>query len=236
MKFNEISNWNLQFSKRIIRANQHNGFISAVIEAERGYGKSMYALKNMAYAYHILLECDENEAYKHALDSMIFSPKELIDRVKTNSAKDRVSIVWCIDDATVHFSSYLHFLNLYEAALLNGMFDTIRTSVSSLILTCPNKKRLLSSLKNYDDHTIQITKDRGYERFARGIKWFTIPDGTRRYRKVFEDEFSCYVPNWIYKLYIVKRKKYLVEISEKLEALQAKMERKRLKTNIPMST
>jgi len=171
-------------------------------------------------------DLSERDAWLKALDCMIFTPKGLMDRVEYNIKKDIISPVWCIDDATVHFSSYLYFINLYEASLLNATFDTIRTVVSTLLLTCPKRRRLLAGLRHYDDYNIVIYKDIGYQRKAVAIKWYSLPDGKQRFRKEFEDHFSCYIPNWIYKLYLDKRKKYLKEISDDLRKLKEKLEEK----------
>lgn len=231
----KVEGFNLWLANVIIKIHPY-GFLGAVIEGERGYGKSMYALKIMAQIYYKMNDITEEEAWVRSLDSMIFTMEDVIKLINYNIKNDIISPVLCIDDATVHFCSYKYFTNLYEVILLHGMFDTIRTTVTGLLLTCPSRKLLLAALRNYDDYTIQINKDQsnkgvsGYSRIARGIKWFTIPDGRRKFRKMFEDHYSCYVPNWIYDKYMKKRKYYLESINDDMmQLIEEKLKKKKSK-------
>ena len=226
-----IEDWDLKLANRMIDATNRKGFMSVITKAERGYGKSMYNLKNMTYTYYTIGELTENQAWQKALDNFIFTPDQLMNRVEQNIADDVISPAWCIDDATVHFSSYLYFINLYQASLLNATFDTIRTVVNALLINCPKKKRLLTGLRNYDDHEITIYKTMpgGYQRKSVCIKWYSLPSGKQNFRKEFEDYFSCYVPTWIYKKYMEKRKSYLKDISKELKELKEKLDQRKLK-------
>lgn len=227
-----IENWVLKLGDRILSRCRHHGFMSAITKAERGYGKSMYNLKVMAYVHYHLNGGDEEQAWKQALNSIIFTPDDLLTRIERNIEQEIVSPVWCIDDATVHFSSYLYFINLYQTSLLNACFDTMRTVANAVLLNCPDKSRLLSGLRHYDDFEITIYKTPGstYMRRAVGIKWYSLPDGHRKFRKEFEDHFSCYVYDHIYDKYMVMRKQYLKEVSSDLRKLQEKLsERKTFK-------
>jgi len=226
-----MENWDLQLANRIIYKIKHNGFLSAITKAERGYGKSMYNLKIMSYVYYNILGCSEDEAWELALNNMIFTPQQLLNLIQKNIERDELSPVICIDDAGVHFSSYLYFINLYETSLLNATFDTIRTAVHSILVNCPDKQRLLSGLRHYDDYevTIYMGPNGGYNRKAVGIKWYSLPDGKRKFRKTFEDHFSCYVPDDIYNKYLVQRKRYLKDISDELKKRMDKLEKKKVK-------
>jgi len=227
-----MDTWDLKLALRIVSMIKNNGFLSAITKGERGYGKSMYNLKIMAWVYYVLLKCDEETAWTKAIESIVFTPEQFLNRIEYNLSNDIISPVLCIDDATVHFSSYLYFINLYETSLLNATFDTIRTAVHGLLLNCPSKKHLLSGLRNYDDYEITIYKGQngGYERKAVGIKWYSLPDGHRKFRKTFEDYFSCYVPNDVYERYMVLRKQYLKDVSDELKQLRAKLTSKKNKS------
>jgi len=150
----KIAEWELQLGNRIIK-KYPNKFLGGIILAERGYGKSMYAYKTMAYVYYHLAKNEGNpisdtEAYKRALDSFIYTPDDFMDRIEYNIEHGIISPVWCLDDASVHFHSHLHLMNVYEYILLAGHFDTIRVVCTSLLITCPNKKRLFKPLREYD--------------------------------------------------------------------------------------
>ena len=222
--------WDLHeagLGNRMLAMPRRQGFLSCITKAERGYGKSMYNIMSMAYVFYHYLGCTEDEAWRHALDNIIFTPDELMNRVEQNIYQDKISLAWCIDDATVHFSSYLYFINLYQTSLLNAAFDTMRTVVHSLLINCPNKSRLLSGLRNYDDYEVTLYITDKYDRKAVGIKWYSLPDGHRKFRKEFEDAFSVFVPNWVYDEYMILRKRYLKEISEELKRLRDQLTQKK---------
>jgi len=231
----KIEDWNLKLGSRIVNCCKHNGFLSAITKGERGYGKSIYNLKVMAYVYYNLLDYSESEAWKQALNSFIFTPSDLMKRIDYNIEHDVISPVWCIDDATVHFSSRLYFIDFYESNLIDAAFDTMRTVVSGILINCPAKHRLTSSLRHYDDYDISIYKEREnyYDRKAVGIKWYSLPDGHRKYRKEFEDYFSCYVYQNIYDAYMIMRKAYLSEVNAELKARKALKDKIKEKIALP---
>ena len=226
-----MQDWNLQLSNRILYKIRNKGFLSCITKAERGYGKSMYNLKVMARIYQSVEGCSDDDAWQLALDNMVFTPDQFISKIESNISDDVISPVICIDDATVHFSSYLYFINLYETSLLAAAFDTIRTATNSLLINCPDKGRLLPALRHYDDYeiTIYMGDNGGYNRRAVGIKWYSLPSGKKKFRKEFEDNFSCYVPNFVYDEYIVRRKKYLKDVSSELKVLMDKLKAKKKK-------
>ena len=205
------------------------GFLSGIVTGERRKGKSIYVLKIMAKTFNTLEGLPDEECWKKALDCFIFSPDDVTSKVFYNIKHDIISPVWCLDDASVHFNPMLFFINPYQVSLLNGIFDTIGTVVNGIILTCPKKQRIMKGLKNYDDITVQIIKARegGYERIARGTLWFTMPDQKQRFRKIFEDNYSCYAPDYIYKPYLEMRKKYLKEVNDLFMALKKKLDETR---------
>lgn len=225
-----IAEWNLRFANLILNEIPQ-GFISGIITGERRRGKSIYTLKTMAKIYKTIENLPDEECWEKALDSMIFGPDNLTEKVFYNIKNDIISPVFCLDDASVHFNPMLFFINPYQVSLLNGIFDTIGTIVNGLILTCPKKARLMKGLKNYDDLTIHILKSRlgGYERIARGVLWYTMPDEKQRYKKIFEDNYSCYAPDFIYKPYLELRKKYLKEVNDLFMALKKKLDANREK-------
>jgi len=232
-KFKEIKDFDLRLAKFIMRNHPH-GFVGAIIEGERGYGKSMYALKLMAQIYYHYDGLSEEEAWQKSLDNMLFTMEDFTSRIDWNINNDYITPVWCLDDATVHFGSLRFFTALYEVMQVYSLVATIRTACTGLLITCPRRSLLLKGLREYDDFTVQIAKDREpKDRIARGIKWFTIPDGRRRYRKMYEDHYSCMVPNWIYNKYEVKRKKYLKDVNtEMMQIIEKNMQKKMKKGGV----
>lgn len=225
MNIKKLSDWNSGTVNKILRRHP-NGFAGFIVVGERGMGKSTYSLKVMAKIYQITQELEEYDAYQLALEHMIFQPSDLINLIEGNIHKDYVSPVICLDDATVHFNAYKFFVDLHEVILLKGMFDTIRTAVTGLILTCPTRRNLLKFLKDYDDYKIQILYDEGkvqWSRIARCYRFNYYPDD-RKYRVWvdYQDHYSCYIPQNIYDQYVTKRKKYLELINTKMKKLMEK--------------
>jgi len=254
MNYKKLQDWNSGMHNRIIKRHP-NGFIGAVVQGERGQGKSMYAYKLMAKVYLTLGEyrslndgkihavTNETEAYQASLEHMIFSPRELIDLFKYNNKNDYVTPILCLDDATVHFNNYKFFVDLYEVILLKGMFDTIRTVATGLLLTCPKRRNLLSFLRDYDDLKIEIKQAPGGEnhnRYARAYQFNWYPDD-KKYRVIvpFQDKYSVYVPgnkddpNTPYGAYYAKRKSYNDTVTEKMDELAREREKRKRKKKQP---
>ena len=227
MNYKKLQDWNSGTVEAILR-RYPNRFFGANIQGERGMGKSMYAYKVMAKVYMVLDGLDECGSYEKALQHFIFEPKELISLIQHNIKENFVTPVICLDDATVHFNSYKFFTDLYEVILLKGMFDTIRTAVSGLLMTCPNRRTLLKFLREYDDYKIQILASNGAdERYARCYQFNYFPDEHKyRIRIPYQDQYSVFVPDEYYHPYIVKRKKYLEAINNKLVMMLEKKGRK----------
>ncbi|RLF56052.1 MAG: hypothetical protein DRN27_09945 [Thermoplasmata archaeon] len=235
MNRKKLNDWNSGTAHRILR-RYPDGFIGYQIQGERGKGKSMYAYKVMAKVYMAIYNLDEYEAYDMALKYMIFSPNDLINLIEYNIKHDVITPVICLDDATVHFNSYKFFVDLYEVVLLKGLFDTIRTAITSVLITCPNRKQLLSFLRAYDDYKIEIKSAPGgdnYDRYARCYQFNWYPD-ERKYKVIvpFQDKYSCYVPGSKndltspYGAYMAKRKKYLSLINEKMKKIMIEKEKR----------
>lgn len=209
---------NSSLGNLIIKTHESRRFLQCITIAERGYGKSMYHLQIMAYVYWHLVDKNETDAWNFALNNMFFLPSQLEDMIDYNEENNVVDKVWCLDDAAVHFSNKLWWTEQSEAILLEAVFDLIRPVVSCVLINCPDKNRLLGSLQNYMgyEETIVMGKDGGYNRLVHGIHRYRLPSGTPRWRKMWDDSFSCYVPNWVYEKYIVLRKGYIRQIRNRL--------------------
>ena len=59
----------------------------------------------------------------------------------------------------------------------------------------------------------------GWQRQARGYKIKTTPVGQRRIYKNFEDNYSCYLPDWVFEKYMAKRKFYLKQTNDELQTI-----------------
>jgi len=230
-----MSHWTDIWDKRnaslgnyIIKMHNGKRFMQCTTIAERGYGKSTYHIQTIAYVYYHLFDKNETDAWNYALDCLVFRPSQLLQRVEYNEENNIVSPVWCFDDAAVHFSNKLWWSDWSEAMLMDGIFDLIRPVLSCMLVNCPDKGRLLGSLQNYlgFEETIYVSRKGGYERDITGIHWYRQPSGRKKWRKEWEDSFSCYIPNWVYEKYKVIRKEYIKIIRTKLKEKHEKREGK----------
>jgi len=180
----------------------------------------MYNLKVMTYVFYNLYNITETEAWTRALNHMIFGPYVYMKRIEENFDNDIISPCWCLDDAGVHFTGMMFFIDPHMYGIVQGSFDTLRTVTNALLINCPYKEKLMGGLKQYDDREITLYIGDGhggadYNRKGVCIKWYRLPNGKKHYYKDFEDIFSCYVPKWIYDKYIEKRRHYNKLISDK---------------------
>jgi len=208
-------------AKRIVDRHPR-GYIGAIIEGERGAGKSIYAQKIMAKVFYDTEDIDQDQAYKKALDHTLYSIQDFCSLIDYNIRHDIVSPVICLDDATVHFNSYKFFTDQKIVVRLKGVFDTIRSAVTGLLMTCPSRKMLLNFLRQYDDYKIKIIRQRGandYERIARAYRFLYMPDERKYTVQVpWQDRYNCYLLNKYYLPYEAKRKMYLKKVNDELQA------------------
>jgi hypothetical protein len=211
--------YDLVLTDRIEKAWNSGEVISAFVEGKRGYGKSAYCLK-VAQSFYYRRGNSFHEAWEKALDSIYFRLDDIIevmDEYSDDVGKRVPIIIW--DDVGIHANKYTYFDNMKETEMLKGLMDVIRTITSAMLMTTPSHKGILKFLKEYDNHVIQISKQNGqYLRKATGYEKYTLPSGTPRIAKDFEDHFSCFVPNKYYNKYQPKREKLAEEKIQEIKA------------------
>jgi len=224
-------------TSRVLR-EMPNGFCGCIVEGRRGIGKSAYCLKVMKEVYQSLYKITDDEAYAMSLKYTLYEIEDIVRVLKEARIKKEKIPVITWDDAGVHGSSLQWFINMSQVHELKAITDTIRTAVTGFIINCTDKGGLLAHLRNYDDYIVEIIKAqpgggntfkkedgttsiyKSYERVARGYSLFKIPSGKRMVKKQFEDEYSCYIPNKHYEIYMKKRELYLDKSIKHMEELQ----------------
>lgn len=194
---------------RILGSYKNNGFFSAIVEGKRGIGKSSYALK-VLYNVFCSKGYSETDAWEMALDRTFYAIPDIVNFLDQSSKKTPHEIAFIWDDAGVFASKLRWFTHYKEAHLIQALLDTIRGSVSGIIMTCPNQQQLFNFIRRYDDYLIRIryAKHGQWGRVATGYVKRSLPSGQMRVYKKFEDEYSCYLPKWVYDKYMVKRESY----------------------------
>jgi hypothetical protein len=210
-------------AQKIAKAHERKGFCGAIVYGARGIGKSSYAIKVMRDLFQ-MQGLSEDQAYDEALKLMKFRIEDVINFVRHHADTENLAMVLVIDDAGAHLSKFLWWEKPHEVRLLQAMTDTIRSALSSMILTCPSPKSVLNFLRTtYDDFFVRISAESGdWRRVAKGYKMFTLPSGKTVVNKVFEDRFSCYLPDDVYAKYDRMRKSYLKEALSELEKFMGK--------------
>ena len=217
-------------SKKILWAWRSGGFTSGIVEGPRGIGKSGYAM-NILHDVFLCQGYHDEVAWDMALDRMLYRITDIINFLDKSTRKRKPETMFVWDDAAVFGSSMTYFSDFKMVHLLQAMMDTIRGSVSGMILTCPNQGQLLKFLRRYDAYIIRINyvEEGGYNRVAKGYLWRSLPSGLQRIYPNFHDFYSCRLPNDIFERYQRRRKKYNIENIRALkEAVKEQQEGKNM--------
>ena len=209
----------LILTKKIYTAinNPTATFLSCIVLGERGIGKSSYCLKGI-HAVFVEMGMSDNEAWRATLRCLHFKIKDVINFLSSAVKDKRLENVLFWDDVGIHASGSKYFLQMKMVDKLKGVMDAVRTSVKCVLMTTPTTKGLLGILKNYDAFQVKIyhSPRGGFYRIARGYKWSTIPSGKRLIYLKFEDRYNCYLPKWVYDLYMEKRRDALEDVLTKI--------------------
>jgi len=211
-------------TNRILGAYKRNGFFSATVTGARGIGKSSYALKVLQDVY-TALGYDNETAWRMALDRCLYRIVDVVDFLEksSNQKEHEVAFIW--DDASVFAAGARWLTHHREMILLQAIMDTVRGSVSAMILTCPDLLKLARFLRRYDDYLIKIgySPRGGMYREAKGYVRRILPSQQIRVYRNYLDSYSCYLPNWVYDEYCLKRDDYNRENTRYLKELLEKV-------------
>ncbi len=230
MNYKKLRDWNTGFYNWVNRRHPHNfrkqnGFMGGFIFGERGQGKSTYAYKLMAKTYYHFNgynnNDDEEDAYKEALEYIIYEPSDFQRLTAYNKIKQIITPIICLDDASMHFGNMLHQTNYRLYSALLGQTATVRTAVTGFLITAPKRIHVAKFLRDYDDFKGEALIDEGptsnennyvekhgenWNRKIRFYKWRWYPDEKKYNIKIpFQDKYSMYIPDQYYNPYIVKK-------------------------------
>lgn len=196
----------LILTKRMLQADPKT-FFSIMVTGKRSIGKTSYSLIG-SKDFFVERGATENDGWRMALDSLKFSIDDVIDFLDDARKKDIKKPILIWDDLRVHASGSQYRLDQKRVARLASLMDFIRTCVSNVIMICPSSSGLLGVFKSYDDYFAKIhySEKGGYYRVALGYVWSTIPSGKRLVYSKFRDNYSCYLPSWVYSKYMSARK------------------------------
>jgi hypothetical protein len=227
--YKSLKDWNPRLPELILKAhpskdNRNTGHINRIVTGTAGVGKSIYAYKIMAKTDYILngyTKVDQEEnSYKFALDNIIYRPRELFERIQKQRNIDEPALVWCLDDASVHFGRQLfdQDRNLYRQ--LQGAVPTLREDVTGLLLTTIIVDLLAKPLREFvrkKIHIMPLAELSSHRCIARHYEKWYFPDDIRfRIHVPFQERFSSLCPEPFYGWYHKKKmdalNEYLSEI------------------------
>ena len=208
-------------TQKLINQTTANDYMQATIVGPLGVGKSSFCIQ-VAYKYYRYTGLNEKDAWNAALKCVLFDIKDIVHHFKTHSWNNRAPIT-IMDDASIHLGSGQWFVNKKAVMTLEGLLTTARSSTKALLLNCPDEGGLMRYLRNSYGYRIYIKKE-GHHRYDRVADvrqpYYRLQKNgvmKRGYRRVWEDPFSAYLPNWVFKKYMVQRDKYKEELLKKLE-------------------
>lgn len=189
------------------------GTTTVMVVGRRGAGKTVFALKTGAQLFKkIDPSLTDEQAYKKALNCLVFSIDQLIDKAKKHNTDDITKydnrmpmLIW--DDAGVHGQGAMYQMNANAYIEVKSLIDNIRTFTNALIITTPDRDGVAKFMRNFK-YLVQITTlNDGYQRKATGYSIYQLPSGMRRVSKKWMDHYSCYLDNKIYGEYWKMRNK-----------------------------
>ena len=206
---------------------------------KRGSGKSTYCYKLGGKIYYTLNgynnKDDEEDAYKIAIEHMIFDPVVLRTLLIKNKIKKEITPYVCLDDASMHFGNTLHQTNPPLYAALRAETATIRTAITGFVINAPKRSHVAKCLRDYDDYKGECLVDAGgggtsndeaiqehWNRKIRFYMWRWYPDEKKYNIKIpFQDKYSCFIPEPFYSWYIEKKNffeiKYEIQVADKID-------------------
>lgn len=182
----------------------------------------------MKEVYQTMYDCNDKEAYEHALHHIVFDLDDVVRTLREARQKEKMIPVLVWDDAGIHGSSIQWFLNMRGIQEMKAVTDTVRSATSGFLLNCPDREGLTKVLRGYNDYLVTITKlQTPYTRSARGYNIYKLPSGMKRIYRNFDDRYSCYLPKEVYEKYMKERHKYLDRALDAIEEMKNKMQKKK---------
>jgi len=204
-------------SKIIMDAHKEGSNVLVAVVADprsitkRGVGKSVYALRVLIDVYKTT---DWNELRKY----IVFMPQDFLRILQIITQRDNINeyeilakeerlplLVW--DDAGFWLNRQ-RWMNKFVVAVRENL-NVIRTAITSIIFTAPTWGELARGVRDHIDILVSVARVAGNASVAKGYKIVQgILDESRR-ETIFEDYFTIYLPDEIYKPYDELRKSYV---------------------------
>lgn len=188
---------------RIEDALDGSGFVGGIIFGNQRIGKSSYALQVMKEIYG---------SWDKAIEHTHFELDDVLDALSGSLDVGEEIPVLLWDDGGVHASKHLFWSDRKKTQLLQSLLDTCGYHLGCLLITTPSPNNLLKCLRDYEFYRVKITRKNEYwGRNALGYRNIMLPSGASFIKKVFQDSFSCKLPDGVHGEYQDMRSKYTKE-------------------------
>lgn len=226
--YKKLREWKTGLPKEIIRAYQTKdretrGNTSRIITGPAGSGKSTYIYKILAKTHYDFNGCtkvdEEEDSYKYALDRLIYRPQELFNTVKRTLDADEQDLYICADDASIHMGRQLFDQDRQAYRRLQGTVPTLRENFAGVFLTTIDVGLVAKPWREFIKRKviIQQLQAQHFACMAKHYeKWYFPDDVKFRIAILFQDRFSCLVPEPFYSWYHKKKMAALKEYNDSI--------------------
>ena len=200
-------------TETIKTSHYNNECQNFIVYGPLGYGKTSFALQ-------VLMELYKTEDPDILKKYFFFDPAEFLAKV-TRFKTQVPAVAW--DDAGV----WLYYMD-YQSGLLKNvskLMQLIRTRTAAVIFTTPTPSLVFGKLRNFPQTiTLKVSKTFGdqYRRDRRRVtayRSWMMPDLQKlRVKKLYVDDYSCMLPQDLFKWYCEQRRGYIEQVEEKLQS------------------
>lgn len=233
----------LALARLIVRNYERDDFNIVIVTGNLRKGKSAYSMKSVEQALSYLFPRrfpDGHMSYSDYREVMGWETGEVVETWLDLEERQPV-FIW--DDA----GYWLHSMNWNDPLMISiqQYFNVVGTDYNTIILTTPSAKWVLSKIANMPEmiRVLIIKRDGGYgdsesrrfSRMAKAYKKWESPDLKRGgVNKIWEDDFSCKIPEHVYAEYKPVRDQYArlakLQIAKNLRDKQKRTELEELRT------
>lgn len=189
-----------------------------IVYGNLGYGKSSYSLK-------ILHELYNSWDWEILKNQIVYTKLEFLTKISNQKTRDKC-LVW--DDAGIALFNLDTFDPLIKKII--KWFSVARTQYAGIILTTPTPMWIVKKVRYMPQSVmIKITKKSGnrWDRLGTAYRNWVSPDfKSTGVKTIYEDNFSCKLPDLLYNPYQKYRESYVVEIAKDINEEMNREEKK----------
>lgn len=216
----------LWLARKIVKAYENNGFVSAVVFGKQGEGKTSYAFKVARDVFYYVYDLkSKDDAWEYVKNAYFFELPDALNKIGEAIAQRQRLPLIVFDDASIWLSKYIWYKDYMKS--FYKLFALIRTRVAGVVFTTPSPDDIAKFLREKGWYQIRVTMVNRRKREARAMlyerKFVRNEKGeiTTKVEAKAIDFFIASMPNAFYREYLERRfhteEKLLAEINEILQ-------------------